>query len=323
MANGPAIKVGDEVFPVNRLSNTVGRHDRLTDYKPDIDLADLDNERGVSRKHAELTYANGAIVLRDTGSINGTRVNGGTLAVKVDCYLRDGDEVTFGGVHAVFIAQAEWPQGVEAEWPPEVEPEAPAAAETMVMPQSAGETILVLAPGPDTAEAEPSDAAEQLEPAPTAGPNPTAAELEREFTPCSNHPDVPAIGTCPGCLEALCAVCMPERPGQPLICTRCIGIQERLALLVRQPGSGESAARPEPPPSPELPPPAPPPGFAPPLPPPAALPPPPLPPDFTPPTATPDLPPPASKPPDLRPSPDPVKADPVEADPPNRKKWPF
>jgi predicted component of type VI protein secretion system len=315
MARGPAIKVKDEVFPVNKLTNTVGRHDRLTDYKPDVDLADVDTERGVSRKHAELTYTNGAIVLRDTGSINGTRVNGGALAVKVDCYLRDGDEVTFGGVHAVFVARAEWPEGVEAEWPPEAEPEAPAAAdETLVMPPSAGDTMV--APEPEAVEAEPADAVEQLEPTPTAGPDPAAAEPAGEFIPCSNHPDVAAIGTCPGCLEALCAVCMPERPGQPLICSRCLGIQERLALLAGQPGSVESVPTPERPQPPEFPPPAREPELPPPPPPPADMPPPP--PEFATPVGAPDLPPPPSQPPDLPPPPDPT-----EADLPNRKKWPF
>ena len=323
MAKGPAIKVKDEVFPVNKLTNTVGRHDRLTDYKPDVDLADVDNERGVSRKHAELTYTNGAIVLRDIGSINGTRVNGGTLAVKVDCYLRDGDEVTFGGVHAVFDAQAEWPEGVEAEWPPEAEPEAPAVDETLVMPPSAADTMVAPPPEPEAVEAGPADAAEELEPTPIEGPDPAAAEPAGEFIPCSNHPEVAAIGTCPGCLEALCAVCMPERPGQPLVCTRCLGIQERLALLVGQPGSRESEAMPERPQPPEFPPPAREPELPPPPPPPADLPPPPAdlpppPPEFATPVGPPDLPPPPSRPPDLPPPPEPT-----EADLPNRKKWPF
>jgi hypothetical protein len=200
MAKGPALKAGEDVLPINKLTNIVGRHDRITNTTPDVDLADLDTERGVSRKHAELIYVEGDVVLRDTGSINGTKVNGQTLPPQVDRALRDGDEVAFGGLETVFVAQAEWPEGVQPEWA--VEPEATTA-------DLAGETMIMAA-----------------------------------FTVCSNHPDVEAIGTCPGCLEAFCAEDMPERAGQPLICTRCVGIYERLSVLVVPAAAAQPAATP-------------------------------------------------------------------------------
>jgi predicted component of type VI protein secretion system len=152
MATGPAIKVGDEVFPVNKLSNVVGRPDRITEFTPDVDLSDVDTDRGVSRRHAVLTYANGAILVRDTGSTNGTRVNGETITRDTDRELHDGDKVAFGGLLTAFMAQAEWPEGVEAEWPPE--PEADLGGETMIMPERAAETIIVPPAPPEEAAAQ-------------------------------------------------------------------------------------------------------------------------------------------------------------------------
>ncbi|HEV3231915.1 MAG TPA: FHA domain-containing protein [Candidatus Dormibacteraeota bacterium] len=310
---GPALAIGQLLLPVSRLINTVGRKDRITNQVPDLDLATLDQERGVSRKHAELTYADGRIRVRDVGSTNGTTVNDEPLALQVDRVLSDGDRVSFGGLEMVFVAQAEWPEGLVAEWPdPAAEPEpAPLAAEetsifsaeeTMIHAPSAEETS-VFAPGAATtpgwpAAAPASDAGTHLEhPAEADGPDgapggPTAevpaagdlspaapgeaaaaaesdpsaraweppsvriapeapagrpsaaAESSAVWTPCSNHPHLPAVGLCPGCLEAFCQDCLPDRGDAPMACNRCFGIQQRLGASVLTQGSVFAGAAP-------------------------------------------------------------------------------
>lgn len=55
---------------------------------------DPEKDRDVSSRHAELSTANGQWMLRDTGSTNGTFVNGTRLAGEV--ILADGDVISFG-----------------------------------------------------------------------------------------------------------------------------------------------------------------------------------------------------------------------------------
>jgi pSer/pThr/pTyr-binding forkhead associated (FHA) protein len=56
----------------------------------------LIDEGTVSRRHAELRYANGQYVLHDLGSTNGTYVNGERLAAHSAYVLKADDEVRFG-----------------------------------------------------------------------------------------------------------------------------------------------------------------------------------------------------------------------------------
>ena len=117
MATGPALILGDQVFPLNKVTNSIGRKDRITNMVPDVDLATLDQERAVSRKHAEANYLDGQMMLRDIGSTNGTLVNDERLQLQVDRAMTDGDRISLGGFEMVFAAAAAWPEGVEAEWP--------------------------------------------------------------------------------------------------------------------------------------------------------------------------------------------------------------
>jgi pSer/pThr/pTyr-binding forkhead associated (FHA) protein len=267
MATGPGLAMGQLIFPLNKVTNSVGRKDRITNMVPDVDLGSLDQERSVSRRHAELMYEHGTISVRDIGSTNGTTVNGERLAHQVDRDLKDGDEVGFGAVAMVFVAAAEWPEGVEADWPPEPEfaPEETmiaspfaseetmiagpgATEETMVAPPqdfSASETAIftpdaaaglvdpeAVTPSPDEASAQEAldEAAAPLpEPAPAAFEAPAAAAVEAPvYVACSNHSHLPAVGLCPGCLEAFCVDCLPEREDGLMVCNRCAGISYRL-----------------------------------------------------------------------------------------------
>lgn len=98
-------------FVGNRL--TVGR-------LGDNDVA-LD-EASVSSRHAEIQVQDDSAVLRDLGSTNGTFLGGESVTGEVQ--LKEGDEIYFGNVRAVFME----PVVAAVEVPPaeEAEPAAPA-----------------------------------------------------------------------------------------------------------------------------------------------------------------------------------------------------
>jgi pSer/pThr/pTyr-binding forkhead associated (FHA) protein len=56
----------------------------------------LDEDTSVSRKHAEISYENNAFYLTDTGSSNGTTVNGQPLTPDAPLRLQDGATIIFG-----------------------------------------------------------------------------------------------------------------------------------------------------------------------------------------------------------------------------------
>jgi NADPH-dependent 2,4-dienoyl-CoA reductase/sulfur reductase-like enzyme/pSer/pThr/pTyr-binding forkhead associated (FHA) protein len=60
----------------------------------------------VSRRHAEISYANGQYILRDVGSANGTFVNGSRLDSGSTHLLKHGDRLRFGNVPYVFITNS-------------------------------------------------------------------------------------------------------------------------------------------------------------------------------------------------------------------------
>ncbi|HEV3233388.1 MAG TPA: FHA domain-containing protein [Candidatus Dormibacteraeota bacterium] len=283
MAIGPALTYGDKVFPLNKVTNSIGRKDRITNMVPDVDLATVDDERAVSRKHAEASYQAGKILLRDVGSTNGTTINGEALQLQVERELVDGDQVSLGGFEVVYAASAEWPAGVEAQWPAEpavaLETQVYHPEETAVMrpdetavfapgelkePAEAAPAeselagaadVYTPAPEPEAPPAEavaPAEAAPVAEapvveaaPAPEEAPVAAAsAEESMSFVPCTNHPHLPAVGLCPGCLDPFCIDCLPERPGQPLACNRCAGILMRLAAATAATPVAAAAAAP-------------------------------------------------------------------------------
>jgi pSer/pThr/pTyr-binding forkhead associated (FHA) protein len=244
MANGPALTAGTQHFPLNKVTSSIGRRDRITNLVPDVDLGSLDTDRSVSRRHAEVSYDKGLLSLRDVGSTNGTTVNGQRLAHQVDQLLKDGDEVAFGSVSMVFTREAEWPEGVEAEWPPDL-PE-PLAEETMVSAPTGSEETMMSPPGPafdggetmvyspDAPPPMPGEAApEPPPPPPPPAPEPVyAPEPVEAHVACTNHPHMTAVGLCPGCLEPFCVDCLPEREDGLMVCNRCAGISYRLAAVV-------------------------------------------------------------------------------------------
>jgi hypothetical protein len=86
----PNVRWGEQSYAILRSPTRLGR------------LADNDivlNDKRVSRHHAELVQANGRWMLRDTGSTNGTSVNGKVLKETV---LKPGDRISFGGLEVTW-----------------------------------------------------------------------------------------------------------------------------------------------------------------------------------------------------------------------------
>jgi CheY-like chemotaxis protein len=79
---------------------TIGRSDPESGTEPDINLAPFGaHVLGVSRKHAVVKAKNDRLTVLDTGSANGTRLNGFALVPNQEYRLRHGDELTVGQLH--------------------------------------------------------------------------------------------------------------------------------------------------------------------------------------------------------------------------------
>jgi FHA domain len=70
----------------------VGRQDDRRDIRPDVALSDP----GASRRHAKILRRDGALVLQDLASTNGTLVNGEEMVAGSRRALAEGDAVTLG-----------------------------------------------------------------------------------------------------------------------------------------------------------------------------------------------------------------------------------
>lgn len=80
----------------------VGRADADGTLVPELDLGPYEGLRnGVSRRHAQITYEDGALYIEDLESTNGTRINGFELTPGRTYRLRDGDELEFGRIRVV------------------------------------------------------------------------------------------------------------------------------------------------------------------------------------------------------------------------------
>lgn len=76
----------------------IGRISPADGILPEIDLTGLDSKGTVSRRHAIITREGEQVYLEDSGSINGTHVNGTRLASGVQRPLQEGDQICFGEV---------------------------------------------------------------------------------------------------------------------------------------------------------------------------------------------------------------------------------
>jgi CRP-like cAMP-binding protein len=94
---------GTEFSLADLTEATVGRPDRASGFVPEVDLTKLDTDRTLSRRHARLVRTGTAWVVREeTGTRNGTFVNGTRVTTGDEIELHDGDTVQFGFVRMVF-----------------------------------------------------------------------------------------------------------------------------------------------------------------------------------------------------------------------------
>lgn len=77
---------------------TIGRASPHDVQKPDIDLNPYESIKTVSRNHAMISVENGGIVLTDTGSSNGTFIDGRRLQANVPTRIESGTMVRFGAL---------------------------------------------------------------------------------------------------------------------------------------------------------------------------------------------------------------------------------
>ena len=102
------------------------------------------DDASVSSRHAEIAAVEGAVVLRDLDSTNGTFLN--RVQITGEHALAEGDEIYFGGVRSVFMEPA-------AEV---VEPEAPVVLTADLISDAGGsgrpENFLPLSPLPPVAK---------------------------------------------------------------------------------------------------------------------------------------------------------------------------
>ena len=80
-------------FLLTKDVTTLGRPDSALSYYPDVEI-DMDD--AVSRRHCEIVRREGGYYLVDTGSTNGTRLNGETLLPHQEHLLAHGDRIHLG-----------------------------------------------------------------------------------------------------------------------------------------------------------------------------------------------------------------------------------
>ncbi len=103
-------------FWVEKDVALVGRASPSDGIEPDVDLAEVDPNRLVSRRHAFILRRRGGFVIEDLESVNGTYLNGiQRLQPHAQTLLRDGDQVSFGETRAIFWTEAA--TGVTAQTP--------------------------------------------------------------------------------------------------------------------------------------------------------------------------------------------------------------
>lgn len=143
----------------------LGRTDPDTGKAPEVDLEPYDaSELGVSRKHAQIEFQEGALRITDLGSVNGTFLNGFRLNAHQSRILRDGDEVRVGQLKLQVIF-TDWQEDdtedqapIATEQPASApEQEDPVAEQRFSKPAGRNQTQKIESESPATPTLPPSD----------------------------------------------------------------------------------------------------------------------------------------------------------------------
>lgn len=91
------VKSGNPFFFSETDETTIGRADPVTGIRPDVDLAALDDNRSVSRRHAKIIRTDtGFAVIEEVGTVNGTFVNDQRIPTGTPVPLSNGDRLKIG-----------------------------------------------------------------------------------------------------------------------------------------------------------------------------------------------------------------------------------
>lgn len=91
-------------FPLSGRQMRIGRRSPARGLDPEIDLSGSPVDPGVSRLHALLLPApDGSWAVLDSGSANGTLLNGREIAPGDLISLRDGDRINLGAWTAITV----------------------------------------------------------------------------------------------------------------------------------------------------------------------------------------------------------------------------
>ncbi len=91
------VSTGNAYFLADGHETTIGRADPVTGIRPDVDLAELDNNRSVSRRHAKILHSEaGFAVIEEVGTVNGTFVNDQRIPTGTPVPIKNGDRVKIG-----------------------------------------------------------------------------------------------------------------------------------------------------------------------------------------------------------------------------------
>jgi CRP-like cAMP-binding protein len=90
-------------YALTKKVTTLGRLDKVTGARPDIDLSEEDPKKFISRRHAIILWEEGEFkILEEIGAVNGTYVNNKKLPNGVPVTIKNGDTITFANVQMNF-----------------------------------------------------------------------------------------------------------------------------------------------------------------------------------------------------------------------------
>ena len=97
------IQRSNRTVQLTKIQTYLGRRDYTTGFIPDIDLTEEDEEKYISRKHAQIFFSGGKFYLsEETGAINGTFLNGNKLNTGEKHGIQNDDEITLCHITVVF-----------------------------------------------------------------------------------------------------------------------------------------------------------------------------------------------------------------------------
>lgn len=95
-------------YALTKKVTTIGRVDKVTGARPDIDLSEEDPKKFISRRHAIILWEESEFkILEEIGAVNGTFVNNKKLPNGVPIEIKNGDTIAFANVKMNFYTVPE------------------------------------------------------------------------------------------------------------------------------------------------------------------------------------------------------------------------